>query len=349
MSVHPIYGHDSLVQRLERAVYAGRFPQTVLLVGAPGVGKQRLALRLAEALFCQDEGAEPGADCRGAKQVRSLNHPDLHWFVPLVPNRRSSDRERQIQEAEEALGEAMAERRQDSCLGQVDPQASHSVAAARLMQRKAAVRPFQGRRKVFILGDADRLVVQEASQEAANALLKLLEEPPPHTTFVMTSSVPDALLPTMRSRAVTVRVGRIADGDVERFLVEQRGMGAEDARRAAAAAEGSIGRALAAEAGRAVAQTAARRFLAAVRTGPSAWAGESLQQSAWGARGGFTAMLDALAIELRGELSGGAGPSTTDGVLQALRRVAECRTVAQGNVNPQLATAVLASDLAQVL
>src|SRR5688500_7905764 len=74
---------------------------------------------------------------------------------------------------------------------------------------RAYTRPAMSAEQVFIVGDADALVVQEASQEAANALLKLLEEPPGGTRFILTSSEPGRLLPTVRSRSVPLHVGRL--------------------------------------------------------------------------------------------------------------------------------------------
>src|SRR6185312_8445305 len=76
------------------------------------------------------------------------------------------------------------------------------------------------KRKVFVIGDAERMVPQEGSDAAANAFLKLLEEPPANTTLVLTSSEPGALLPTIRSRVVAVRVPPISDSAVEEFLAD---------------------------------------------------------------------------------------------------------------------------------
>ncbi|MCZ6915761.1 MAG: AAA family ATPase [Gemmatimonadetes bacterium] len=353
MGLHALYGHESLLHRLEGTIASGRFPQTVLLVGPAGVGKQRLALHIAESLFCHDEGEAPRGECRASRQVRQLSHPDLHWFIPIVPPaKRSGDPEKQIQDTEEALAEALAERRKNPIYRSPDGRATHSVASARLLQRKVRLTPFQARRKVVILGDADRLVLhEEAAGEAANALLKVLEEPPEDTTLILTSSVPEALLPTIRSRMVSVRVGPLRDEQVQNLLSTETGMSPGEARRVSQLAGGSVTRALGvADAGDDGAQ-AAKRFLDAIRRGPEAWAGEALLQQAWGARGGFSAMLDALTIRLRSKLRRSAeqGGADTRNYLDAIRLVEAHRDRAMRNVNPQLALAVLASEVAEVL
>ena len=76
------------------------------------------------------------------------------------------------------------------------------------------------RRKVFVIGDAERMVAQEGSDQAANAFLKLLEEPPEDTTIILTSSEPGALLPTIRSRVVAVRVPPLSGAEVSAFLAD---------------------------------------------------------------------------------------------------------------------------------
>src|SRR5205814_66348 len=72
--------------------------------------------------------------------------------------------------------------------------------------------------KVFVIGEAERMVPQEGTEQAANAFLKLLEEPPSNTTIILTSSEPGALLPTIRSRVVTVRVAPVSQADIREFL-----------------------------------------------------------------------------------------------------------------------------------
>jgi DNA polymerase-3 subunit delta' len=96
----------------------------------------------------------------------------------------------------------------------------------------------------FVIADAELLVPQESSPEAANALLKLLEEPPADTRFVLTSSEPGSLLDTIRSRTVPVLVPTLPQATVEAFLSEHRDSDPDAIRAAARLGQGSIGRAL---------------------------------------------------------------------------------------------------------
>src|SRR3989442_4747129 len=85
--------------------------------------------------------------------------------------------------------------------------ASHGIAWVRLLLRKLALTPVMGPRKVFVIGDAERLVPQTGAEAAPDALLNALEEPAPDTVLVLTTAEPDALLATIPSRVVRVRVG----------------------------------------------------------------------------------------------------------------------------------------------
>ena len=149
-----------------------------------------------------------------------LAHADLHWFVP-IPRPKAADPDKAVDEAAQGIAEVMEVRRARPLYGPTDGMASHSMASVRLLHRQASLTSVEGGRRVFILGDAERLVPQESSQEAANALLKLLEEPPAGALFILTTVDPRSLLPTIRSRAVPVRLNRLTDDEVRGFLKEQ--------------------------------------------------------------------------------------------------------------------------------
>ena len=353
MSLRPIYGHGNLLDRLGGSLASSRFPQAAVFTGPAGVGKQRVALWVAQGLLCERGPGAPCDACRSCRQTAQVSHPDLHWFVP-IPRPRAGDAAKQADEAAELLGQVMEERRATGLWQRPDGTTGHGLASVRLLHRKAWTTPFVGARKVFLLGDAERLIVQESSQEAANALLKVLEEPPADTTIILTSSDPHALLPTIRSRLVAVRVGRVSDADVRSFLEREVGEGLSDEALEARVllAEGCIGTAIAGdeigEAGRLA--RAADALLSAVRKRRRAWLPLALRQQPWAARGEFTGLLDALALQLRTELADAAEHGQQFGSrLEALRRIERTRAAAQGNVNPQLALSALSSDLERLL
>ena len=348
MSLAPLIGHEKLRNRLEGALASGRFPQSALFVGPAGVGKQRLGLWVAQGLLCAEGPGAPCGACQPCKLVSGLAHPDLHWFTP-IPRPKAGNPDRQVDQAEETLAEIMADRRSNPFYARPDGMSSHALASVRLLQRRVSLKPFQANRKIILLGDAERLVVQEASQEAANALLKVLEEPPRDTVILLTAAEPRALLPTIQSRLVPIRVGRLTDAEVRAFLTEtvDPPLDRDELERRVLGADGCPGLALAAAGDGDGADRTAASLLNALRRGSGAWAPLAFAQQPWGARGDFSAMLDSLALKLRASVKTQAAGSERSirRRLLALRRVQQIRAEAQGNTNPQLALATLASDL----
>jgi DNA polymerase-3 subunit delta' len=335
---------------------AGRLPTALLLVGPSGVGKQRLALWVAQGLVCDSGPGEPCGSCQACRRALGLAHPDVHWFFP-IPRPRGEEA-KQAEEAEEALGAALAARRENPLAPPPDGMAGLFLPLVRALHRRAQLRPALARRKVFVLGRAERLVPQAANPEAANAMLKLLEEPPPDTYLILTTSEPAALLPTIRSRLVPLRVGRVPADVVHRFLVEVPvpPLSDAEAKRRADWCGGSIGDALAMGGADQGAGAAARTLIEAARQGAAARYRFALGVRPYAARGEFTDTLDAAAEILRDELAGvlrgdgrgtSAGTGRTDGLLKAIREIEQARRLAQGNVNPQLVTADLLRRLSE--
>ena len=340
MLLPPLIGHERVKTRLAGAHASGKLPQALLLAGPRGVGKQRLALWLAQLIHCEaprgGSQPEPCGECRSCRLVLSLQHPDVHWFVPFESSKRSSDVEKQADAAAEALAEEMAARREQPLYAPVVGLASHPVASIRLLLKRLALTPAMGKRKVFILGDAERLIPQLGTEVAANALLKALEEPPADSVIILTAADPNALLPTILSRVVLVRVARIADSDVTAFVQQAVAIREQpELEQRVTAAEGCIGKLFATDAHRSGQIDQAARFTDA----PLLFA---LGQVPFQARGGFTEMLDALASRLRSEARRGGD---TEKLVEAIALVLDARDLAQGNVNPQLLAAVLGEDL----
>lgn len=342
MPLHPLYGHEAMRSRLANAVAAGRLPQSLLIEGPGGVGKQRLALWLAQLLLCEaDHRDEPCGTCRGCRLVLTLSHPDLTWLVPLEPGKRTADTDKQVDLVEEALGEELARRREQPLYLAPPGTATHSVAIVRLLLRRLALTPALGGWRVVIVGDAERLVPQRSNPEAANAILKALEEPPNRTVMILTASEPGALPPTILSRVARLRLTLVHDSVLTSFA--QNELKAQESSNGAAQkvahAQGRIGKLLASQGVSAGAEAAA--FQAA--SDPVARYSLALRQVPYEARGGFAAMLDALLERLREQARSGGD---TGKLVAAIAAVAEARMETRGNVNPQLLAAVLADDLA---
>lgn len=360
MPLAPLAGHHEARRRLAAALAAGRLPQVMLLTGPVGVGKQRLALWLGQLLLCERPGVEPCGSCIGCRQSLELRHPDLHWLIP-IPRPKAGDPDKQAEEAAEAIGELLEERRVQPLWSRPDGMASHSVASVRVMQRAASLTAVSGGRRVFIIGDAERLVPQESSPEAANALLKLLEEPPAGSTFILTAADARHVLPTMRSRAAPLRLQRLADAEVREFLERHAGVPAREIEQRVTLAAGTIGAAVADDDAAGSARRAAGAFLEAALQGRGPRMQAALAQAPYAARGEFTALLDAVAETLTDAARGGLGATSRRPVpaalrsrdpgalIQAVARVEAARESAHGNVNPQLLLAVLGEELAETL
>jgi len=348
MPLPPLYGHEALRARLAGAESRGQLPQVLLLEGPRGVGKQRLALWLAQRLVCAGTAGkaavEPCGECQPCRMVLGLAHPDVHWFIPLELSKKGADADKLVEIVEAALGEELAARREQPLYDAPGGMASHSIAAVRLILRRLAMTPAMASRKVFIIGDAERLVPQVSTPDAANALLKALEEPPANTVFILTATDAGALLPTIQSRVVRIRVPRLPDGVVTAFA--QSVLGRSVSTGSIAAAAGCIGALVSQQAaGEAIAKAedAASRFLEAMEGTPVDRLLLALRQMPFQARGGFTDMLDALLRRLQAEARTGKDSAR---VVAAIAKLLEARELARGNVNPQLLTAVLGEDLA---
>ncbi len=209
MPFRDISGHHQLFELIGRAAARGTLPPSLIFAGPEGVGKRMAAVALAQLLNC------------------------------LAP------RESQSIAREDACGECAACRRiargvhADVLIIEPGDTGSIKIDQVRDAIERSAYRPFEGRRRVVIIDGADGVL-----PEAQNALLKTLEEPPPASTFILVTSRPDMLLPTVRSRCQRTRFGRLAPADVAAVLMRDHGYAEVDAHAAAALSDGSIGAAL---------------------------------------------------------------------------------------------------------
>lgn len=362
-AIVPLIGHSGLRRRLADSADHDRLPAALLLHGRPGVGKQRLALWLAQRLLCQPAATpvtvaaphaaadRPCGVCQSCRFAAALSHPDLRW---VFPRPRLKDADASPADVMRDLAEGAADRLHDG-LVYAPPAGTDGiyVATIRAIVRQAGITPAISARKIFVIGDAERMVPQEGADAAANAFLKLLEEPLPDTMIILTSSEPGALLPTIRSRVVAVRVPALPDADVRTWIqhptVDARlsALGVppgDDARvRLAAGAPGTLlANAPAADA------TAAARSLLDASGDRAARYRRALKQGAAGARGAFSDTLDALTVLVHARARDAAAHGDADAARaadDAMRAIERAKTYADSNVNPQLITASLLRSL----
>jgi DNA polymerase III subunit delta' len=351
-----LYGHAALKKQLRDAATRNTLPASLLLHGPRGVGKQQLALWLARMLLCENADRAPCGTCKACRMAAELHHPDLHWFFPR-PRLKGSDPD--IGDIRQDIGEGIAERLENN--GLYEPPGGDEalyVATVRAIVQTAVMSPAMGRRKVFVIGDAERMVAQEGSDQAANAFLKLLEEPPADTTLMLTSSEPGALLPTIRSRAVGVRVAPLAEADVRAFLADPIVANHLDLK--SGSAESELLRLAAGAPGRLVAKEAwelaigqARKLLDAARSPERGIRMRAaLMQGASGARGKYADTLDALTALLHDRSAAAASKGddgAAAGAARAIDAVEAAKEMTERNVNPQLVTAALLRQIAPLV
>jgi DNA polymerase-3 subunit delta' len=323
-----LVGHVTLRARLSAAARRGALPASLLLHGPAGTGKERLGLWLATLLLCNaptPDGSPCGA-CQQCRFAATGAHPDLHWYFPR-PRLKDSDPD--VDDVVADLAEAIADRvAAQGAWPQPAPNDSLFVATVRALVRRASMTPSIAKRKVIVVADAERMVPQEGSDMAANAFLKLLEEPLADTTIILTTSAPAALLPTIRSRVVAVRVPQLTTD-------EKRALAAAGVERDASDSKAN--------------RAASAMLSAALSADPAERYREALAQGTTGARGAYSETLDALTALLherartatsRGDEPGAAAAAHGVGMVENAKRLA------RQNVNPQLVTAGLLADLA---
>ncbi|MDZ7371932.1 MAG: DNA polymerase III subunit delta' [candidate division KSB1 bacterium] len=227
MGFERVIGQQHAKDILRQALQSGRLAHAYLFIGPEGVGKEALAMEFAKALLCTGREDPPCLQCLNCRRVEQLQHPDLMFLFPAA---KEADPD-QLRKVLDSFAAQPYRRQRLSAV-------TISIERIREVRRWAALKPLEGR-QVVVIGEADRI-----KAEAANALLKLLEEPPAELYFLLTSSQPEALLPTIVSRCQQIRLHPLSEKEIETALIEREGMDEERARLLSRISQGSYRRAL---------------------------------------------------------------------------------------------------------
>ena len=211
-------GNSRVKAVLKRMLVSDRLPGAMLFTGEEGIGKKLFALEIARALNCRTpKDQEACGVCSSCVRIRRLNYP----------TRDDADEWTQIIWTDHPdVGLVVA------------PKRVLRVEQMRQIEKEANFRPFEGKARVFLIDEADKL-----NDASANALLKVLEEPPRTSHLILITARPAMLLPTILSRCQMIRFSPLTPAEIESHLVKTD-LDAKTARLRARAAGGSIGRAL---------------------------------------------------------------------------------------------------------
>ena len=234
MGFEQLVGQERAIRVLRSALMRDRVVHSYLFAGPESVGKHTAAVLFSQALNCEGEPAEaPCGQCRSCLLIERGNHPDVRLFTISADMRGRQRSQISIDQIRQ------------------DPKKPRETPPPLI--HDAYLKPALGRHKVYIIDPADRMTV-----EASNALLKALEEPPPHVTLILVSSEPASLLPTIVSRCQKVAFQLAGTRAIEGKLRED-GLDAQTAAAIARLSGGRIGWAIRASRRREV--LAARRAL----------------------------------------------------------------------------------------
>ena len=228
-------------QRLMRMVDEDRLPHAIMLTGPQGAGKLALAIGFAKVLLSQGGETSMFGEPVESPMLRKLEHPDLHFTYPTIklPSMSadhkpvSDDFAREWHELVMA-GPYFTMNEWLELMGGENQQAIITAGESDELVRKLSLKSSQGGYKVSIVWLPERM-----NQECANKILKLLEEPPSQTIFLMVCNEPEKLLETIRSRVQRVDVKKIATEDIRQALMEKRGLTEDEAQRISRMANGS--------------------------------------------------------------------------------------------------------------
>ena len=238
-----VIGQREVQERLMQMVNEDRLPHAIMLCGPQGTGKLALAVGFAKVLLAEKVNSmfADAPEYVESPMLKNLEHPDLHFTYPNIklPSMGSDHKpisddfarewhELMIASPYFTMNEWLEQ------MGGENQQAIITAGESDELVRKLSLKSSQGGYKVSLIWLPERMNI-----ECANKILKLLEEPPSQTVFIMVCQEPDKLLETIRSRVQRIDVKKIADGDVKQALMEKRGLTEDMAQRISRMANGN--------------------------------------------------------------------------------------------------------------
>lgn len=245
MQYNEVIGQEEIKARLRQELKDGRVPHARLFRGPEGCGKLPMALAYATALLCQNPNdGEACGQCSSCRMAAAWAHPDLHFVFPVFKRKGQSGdavSDQFLKEWREQLKDSLYFDRLSwlARIGIENQQAQIGVGESEQILRKLSIVASQGGRKVMIIWLPELM-----NLSAANKLLKILEEPPTDTVFLLVAEHAEKMLATILSRTQITDFRQLTQPDLEQILQSRHGLQPEDAAVIAHMSEGSYIKAL---------------------------------------------------------------------------------------------------------
>ncbi len=253
MQFKDIVGQESVKQRLIKSAKEGRIPHAQLFTGPEGTGKLALAIAYAQYINCQQKGATDSCGvCPSCHKFMKLIHPDLHFVFPIILSEKKNDSDDDkgpsgklsdaflIQWREVLLSNPyITETDWYEMIGVENKQGIIGTTESTEVIRKLSLKSYESDYKTMIIWLPERM-----NQQAANKLLKLIEEPPVNTIFLMVSENPTQLLKTILSRTQIIKVPPIHRDSIALALVDKYQMSPANANEISKVSNGNFQKAI---------------------------------------------------------------------------------------------------------
>ncbi len=257
MQFKDVIGQSAVKDSLLAMSGEGRTPHAMMFLGGEGCGSLPLAIAFAQYVNCTGDksGGDSCGECPACRKISKLVHPDVHFIFPIAKVGTSDDtdsflpewREQVTQNAYFGLPEwttAMAQRKSSAPAPEDEPddkkaagvgkQALIAKDAATAIHQKLSMKPYEADRQIMIIWKPELM-----NETTSNSLLKILEEPPTDTMFLLVSEDSQKILPTILSRAQTFRIPPISEEDMAAALAKRDGLYGDEAKRVAHIAQGN--------------------------------------------------------------------------------------------------------------
>lgn len=239
-----IPGLGALKSRVLQTITSGHLAHALLLTGHEMSAALPMALAMARYLHCENPGKEDACGiCPSCIKMDGLVHPDVHFTFPVAGSGQAKDQhcEKFLDPWRETLQQFpfLSLEKWHQALGLQNQQTTIYTAESDRLVRLTGMKPYEGKLKVFLIWLPEKM-----QPEAANKLLKSIEEPPAETYFFLISYEPEKILPTIYSRCQVMTIPRVIPEELEAFLIQKHGLEPDRARTVAQISEGLPGKAL---------------------------------------------------------------------------------------------------------